>query len=60
MSVCFFNSLPNRKYSNRLIVAAFSNSPFSSKISSPVKNLHLLAFLDDKDAVLAVCLSKPY
>ena len=35
-NVCLFNSLPNRKYSNLLTVAAFSNKPFS------VNHLHLL------------------
>ena len=37
--ICFFNSLPNGEYSNLLIVATFSKSPFpEKKKSSPVKN----------------------
>ena len=58
MSVCFFNSLPNSKYSNLLIVAAFSNNSFSSKTSFPVKNLYLPVFPDDKAEILAVYLYK--
>ena len=61
MSVCFFfNSQPNCEYSNLLIPAAFSNSPFSGKTSSPVKNSYLPTFPDSKAEVLAVCLSKSY
>ena len=60
MSVCFFSSLPNGEYLNLLIVAAFSNSPFSGKTSLPVKNSYLLTFLDDKIKILAACLSKLY
>ena len=48
MSVCYFNSLPNGKYSNLFIVAAFSGKSFSGKTSSPVKNSYLLTFPDDK------------
>ena len=33
---CFFNSLPNGGCPNLLIVAAFSNSPFSDNTCSPV------------------------
>ena len=53
----FFNSLPNCKNSNILIVVAFSNSPFSAKTSSPVTNLNLPTLSDDK-AEIAVYLSK--
>ena len=53
----FFNSLPNCKDSNILIVVAFSNSPFSAKTSSPVTNLNLPTLSDDK-AEIAVYLSK--
>ena len=60
IQVCFFNSLLNGKYSNLLIVAAFSNKSFSSKTPSPVKNSYLLTFPDDKAEILAVCLSKLY
>ena len=59
-SVFFFNSQPNCEYSNLLIPAAFSNSPFSGKTSSPVKNSYLPTFPDSKAEVLAVCLSKSY
>ena len=48
MSMCFYNSLPNDGYSNRLILAAFSNSPFSGKTSKPIKNSYLTTFPDDK------------
>ena len=58
--VCFFNSLPNAEHSNTLIVAAFSKSFFSGKISSTVKNSYLLIFPDDKANILAVFLSKLY
>ena len=44
MSVCAFNSLPNEEYLNLLIVSAFSNSSFTLKISSPVRNSNLGAF----------------
>ena len=54
----FFNSLPNGEYSTLLIAVAFSDSHFSSKISSPDKNSHLLKFLDNKAEKLAVCLSQ--
>ena len=60
MSNCFFNSLPNGKYSNLFIVAAFSNKSCSGKTSFPVKNSYLLTFPDDKAEILAVCLSKLY
>ena len=60
MPVCFFNLLPKGEYSNLLIVATFSNSPFSSKTSSTVKDSSLLTFLDDKAEILAVYLSKSY
>ena len=58
MSLCFFNSLYNGKYSNLLIVAAYSNSPFSGKTSLTFKNSYLPTFTDDKAKVLAVCQSK--
>ena len=60
MLVCPFNSLPNREYSDLLIVAAFSNIPFSGKTSSLVKHLYLTTFPDDKVKTLTVCLSKLY
>ena len=60
MSVCFFNSLPNGKYSIFLIAVAFPNQFFSGKTSSPVKNSHLPTFPDDKAKILAVCLSHLY
>ena len=59
MSVYFFNSLPNDKYSNVLIVAAFSTSPFSGKSSSLVKSSYLPTFRG-KVEILAVCMSKLY
>ena len=59
MSVCVFNSLPNREYSNLLIVEGFSSKSFTGKMSLPVKNSYLLTFLDDKE-ILAVCLCKMY
>ena len=60
MSVCFFNSLPNGEYSNLFIEAVFSNSPFSGKTSSLVKNSCLPTFPDDKAEIFAVCLSQLY
>ena len=51
-------SLSKREYSNILIVATFSNSSFSGKISPPVKNLYLPTFPDAKAEILAVGLSK--
>ena len=52
MSVCL------DEYSNLLIVATFSNESISGKTSSPVKNLYLLTFANDKAEILAACLSK--
>ena len=60
MSVCAFNSLPNREYSNIFIVAAFSIKSFSGETSLSIKNSYLLTFPDDKDEILAVCRSKSY
>ena len=60
MSVCTFNSLLKREYSNLLDVAAFFSKSFSGKTSFPVKFSYLLTFPDDKTEVLAVCLSKSY
>ena len=60
MSVCGFNSLNNREYSNLSNVAAFSNKSFSGKISLPVENSYLLTFPDDKSEILADFLSKLY
>ena len=60
MSVYFFKSLFNGEYSNLLIVAAFSNKPFSGKTSSLVKNSYLATFTDDKAEILAVSLYKSY
>ena len=57
MFVYFFNSLPIGEYSNILIVAAFSNSPFSRKTSSPVKFSYLLPTFPDDNAEIFVCLS---
>ena len=48
MSVCFFNSLPNGKYSNFIIAAGFSNSSFPGKTFLPVKTSYLPTFPDDK------------
>ena len=44
MSVCDFSSFPNRKYSNRFNVIAFSSNSFSVKTSLPVKNSYSLIF----------------
>ena len=55
---CAFNSLPKGKYSNLLIVAAFSSKSFSNKTSLPVQKSYLLTFPDDKKEILTVCLSK--
>ena len=60
MSVCTFNSLPNREYSNLFNVGAFSSNSFSGKTSFPVKNSYLLIFPDAKAEILAVYLSKSY
>ena len=60
MSVCAFNSLPKGKYSNLIIVAAFSNKSFSGKTYFSVKYSYLLTFPDNKTEILAVCLSKLY
>ena len=59
-AICFCNLLPNGKYSNLLIVTAFSNSRLSGKTSSPVKNSYLLTFPKDRSKILAVCLCKSY
>ena len=53
MLVCAFNYLPNGKYSNVFIFAAFSNKSFSGKVSLSVENLHLLTFPDEKDKILS-------
>ena len=60
ISDCFFSSLPNSKYSNFYIVAAFSNKSFSGETSLPVRNSYLSRFPDDEVEILAVCLSKSY
>ena len=60
MSVYAFNSLPKGVYSNLFIVVAYCSKSFSSKTSLPVKMLYLLTFPDDKEEIVAVCLSKPY
>ena len=60
MPVCFFNSLPNGEYSNHLIVAEFSNSPFSVKHLQLLKTHIYKIFPDDKTDPLAFCLSKSY
>ena len=54
------NSLSNAKYSNLLVVTAFSNIYLSSKTPLPVKNSDLPAFLNDQTEISAVCLSKSY
>ena len=52
---CFtMSELPNGKYSNLLIVPAFSNKSFSGKTSPSVKNSYFLTFPDDKAEILAV------
>ena len=58
MSVCFFNSLPNGKYSKFFILAAFSNKSVSDKTLISDKNSYLLVF--PVDEVEAACLSKLY
>ena len=58
MSLCAFNSLPNKEYSNLFIVAAFSNNSFLGKTSLPIKNSYFLTFPDDKVEILAVYLYK--
>lgn len=60
MPVCFLNSLPNDEYSNLFSIEAFSNSTFSDKTSSFVKNPYLPSFSDGKVEILAFCLSKLY
>ena len=60
VSVCAFNSLPKGKYSNLLIVAAFSKKFLSGKISLSDKNSNLPTFSDEKAEILVVCLSKFY
>ena len=58
MSLCSFNSLPSGEYSNLLIVAAFSNSPFSGKTSLSDKSSYLPMFLDEKASFLQfVCVN---
>ena len=58
MSLCFLNSLPNGKYSNVMIVTAFSNNPFSGKTSATAKNSYLPTLSYDKAEILVLCLSK--
>ena len=60
MSVCFFNSLPNGKYSNIWILETFLNRSFSSNASLQVTTLYLTIFTEDKAEILPVCLSKLY
>ena len=60
MSVCFSNSLPIGQYLNLLIVAAFSNNPFSGKTYSPVKYSSLPIFPDEKSEMSVVSLPKLY
>ena len=50
---------PNGKYSNLLIVTAFSNL-LSGKAFSPVKNWYFPTFPDYKADIFAIFLSKPY
>ena len=54
MSVCGFNSLPDREFPNLFNAAAFSNK------SLPVKDSYLLIFPEDRAEILVVCLSKSY
>ena len=54
MPVCFFNSLHNGEFSNLLIDAAFSNTPFSGITSLPVKKFYLSVFSDDNVEILTV------
>ena len=49
MSVWFFHLIPESEYLNLLTVAAFPNSSYFGKTSSPVKNAYLPTFPDDKD-----------
>ena len=58
MSVYGFKSLPNSKYSNLLLVAAFSSNSFSGKTSSSFKNSYLPRFSDNKAEILVVYFSK--
>ena len=60
MSVCFFNLLSNGEYSKILIVAVLSNSPFSGKTSSAVKNSYFPTFPDYKEEISVVSMSKSY
>ena len=60
MSVYVFNSLLNGEYLNLFTVEAFCSKSISVKRTLPVENLYLLAFLDDKVEILAICLSKSY
>ena len=53
-----FNSFLRRKYSNLLTAAAFSNSSYSRKTSSPTKNPYVSTFLGAKAKILAVYLPK--
>ena len=48
MSVCVFNSLPNKEYSNFFNAGAFPINSFPGKMYLPVKNLFLSATSDDK------------
>ena len=60
VSVCTFNSLPNRGYLRLFNVAAFCNKSSSVKTNLPVKNLYSLTFPDEKGEILAFCPSKLY
>ena len=50
--VCFFNPLPNGKYSNLFNAVAFSDKSVSGKTSLSVKNSYLLTFPDDKAKII--------
>ena len=52
MSVCAFNSLFRRDYSNLFIVAFFPSKSFSGIISLTVKNLYLPTFSDKKSKII--------
>ena len=48
MPICFFNLLPNGKYSNLLIVATFFSRSLSGEISLPYGKAEILAVLLSK------------
>ena len=54
------NLLTYDKYSNLLLLAAFSTKSFSSKTPWPFKNSYLPTFPDNKAKIFEGCLSKQY